>query len=81
MSETSPRPAPAPHRARAMPRQAVAAIAWSGHFCGVMMCFLVYFAVRHHFWTGWAWLNGAVALFLFAGSAWMQWKLASPDKA
>ena len=39
----------APKPTRSMPRPAIRAIAWSGHFCGVMTCFLVYFAVRHGF--------------------------------
>lgn len=64
-----------PKPARSMPRPAIRAIAWSGHFCGVMTCFLVYFAVRHGFHPVLIWLNAFTAAFLFAGSAWMQWKL------
>ncbi|MEB3222505.1 MAG: hypothetical protein VKS61_10540 [Candidatus Sericytochromatia bacterium] len=63
---------------RRMPREAIRAIAWSGHFCGVMTCFMVYFTVRHQFWVGWAVLNGAVAAFMFGGSAWLQWQLRQP---
>jgi hypothetical protein len=65
---------------RAMPREAIRAIAWSGHFCGVMTCFMVYFTLRHQFWVGWALLNGAVAAFMFGGSAWLQWQLRQPRR-
>jgi len=64
-----------------MPREAIRAIAWSGHFCGVMTCFMVYFTLRHQFWVGWAILNGAVAAFMFGGSAWLQWQLRRPSPA
>lgn len=69
--DPTPRVAPS----RSMPRPAISAIAWSGHFCGVMTCFLVYFAVRHDFHPVLIALNVFTALFLFAGSAWMQWQL------
>lgn len=70
----SPTP-PAEAPKRSMPRPAIRAIAWSGHFCGVMTCFLVYFAVRHGFNPALIALNVFTAAFLFAGSAWMQWQL------
>lgn len=60
---------------RQMPREAIRAIAWSGHFCGVVTCFLVYFAVRHGFHPVLIGLNALTALFLFAGSFWMQLQL------
>jgi hypothetical protein len=71
----SAEPEPKAKPLRQMPRPAIKAIAWSGHFCGVMTCFLVYFAVRHGFHPVLIALNAATAAFLFAGSAWMQWQL------
>lgn len=68
-------PTEPPKPRKAMPRDAIRAIAWSGHFCGVVTCFLVYFAVRHGFHPVLIALNVATALFLFAGSAWMQVQL------
>ena len=87
MSERPPHAAPAevpadvladvpPQRPRrAMPRNAIRAIAWSGHFCGVLTCFLVYFAVRNGFSPVLTGLNAAVAVFMFVGSAWMMHQL------
>jgi hypothetical protein len=68
---------PARRRVRQMPRPAIRAIAWSGHFCALMTCFLVYFAVRHQFHPGLIAFNIACAAFLFVGSLWMQRRLRS----
>lgn len=69
-------PGPTPVK-RQMPRNAVRAIAYSGHFCGVMTAFLIYFAWRNGFHSGLIALNVATALFLFIGSFWMLHRLRS----
>lgn len=56
---------------RSFPRGAIKAIAASGIFCGLMTCFLVYFAWRMGFSPVFVWLNVATAVFMFVGSAWM----------
>jgi hypothetical protein len=56
---------------RSFPRPAIKAIAASGVFCGLMTCFLVYYAWRMGFATPFVVLNAATALFLFVGSGWM----------
>ena len=62
-----------PHKG--MPREAIRAIAWAGHFCALTTAFLVYFAVRNGFHPALIALNVATTLFLFGGSLWMQWRL------
>jgi hypothetical protein len=56
---------------RSFPRPAIKAIAASGIFCGLMTCFLVYYAWRMGFPAAFVVLNTATALFMFVGSAWM----------
>ena len=69
MNQEPHSPAPAPRRS--MPRPAIRAIAYSGHFCAASTAFLTYYAWKggfHPFFIG---LNAFTALFLAAGSAWM----------
>lgn len=56
---------------RSFPRPAIKAIAASGIFCGLMTCFLVYFAWRMGFAPVFIVLNAVTAAFMFVGSAWM----------
>lgn len=59
-----------------MPRPAIRAIAGSGIFLSLCCVFLAYYAARGPFHPGFAWLNAATALFLFAGSVWLLVQLA-----
>jgi hypothetical protein len=56
---------------RAMPRPAIKAIAISGVFCGLMTCFMVFFAWRMGFSFILMLINAVTALLMFVGSAWM----------
>jgi hypothetical protein len=56
---------------RSFPRGAIKAIAASGIFCGLMTCFLVYFAWRMGFSPVFVVLNAVTATFMFVGSGWM----------
>lgn len=63
--------APAVKPAKAMPRPAIAAIAYSGYFCAVTTVFLAYFAWRMGYHVAFVVLNVLTAFFLAAGSQWM----------
>ena len=75
LSELVAPPTPARPVSRGMPRPAILAIALSGLFCGLMTCFLVYFAASQGFAPFFIWLNVFTAAFLFGGSLWMLAKL------
>jgi hypothetical protein len=63
--------APAAKPAKAMPRPAIAAIAYSGYFCAVTSAFLAYFAWRMGYHMAFVVLNVLTAIFLTVGSQWM----------
>ena len=71
MTEHELQAAPAEAPRKAMPRPAIRAIAYSGHFCALTSAFLAFFAWRMGFHVGFVALNVAVALFMAAGSQWM----------
>lgn len=59
-----------------MPRPAIKAIAYSGFLCAATTAFLTLWAVRGGYHPFFIALNGFTTLFMFAGSAWMLYKLS-----
>ena len=75
MDDPQPLPPQPPKPGRAMPRQAIAAIAGSGVFCGLMSLFLAYYGWRMGFPPFFAVINGGTGIAMFVGAAWMMAKL------